>query len=536
MKLKRSIGFVGILFTAIGSMIGSGWLFGPFYAAKLAGPLAIIAWCIGGILMMFIAMTFAELASTMPISGGTARYAHFSHGTLVSFTMSWCGWLASIVVAPIETMALLQYLSNYLPWLVHDLGSTHILSSIGIVIAAVIMLFMCFLNYLGILWVTKTNNTIVFFKIAVPLLTAVTLLFLKFQPTNFSSQSIGLQEIKGMFSALPAAGIVFSLIGYNSAVQLAGETKNPQKMIPLAIIGSVSICTLLYAFVQVAFLGAVDLNSALGWEGLNFAMDNGPFAGLIAALGLTWLLVILYVDAILSPFGTALIFTSTAARFNTAMSQNGYMPQIMQKTTKKGVPFNAIILNYLIGLFLFLPFPGWQSMVEFLVSAFIISFAVGPIALVVLREKVPHIKRPFKVPFVSVFCLIAFYVCNLLAFWTGWEVIWRLLAAIGIGYILLFIYQKVPKTNVTHLFFHNAWWLIPYFLGLGTLSLLGSFKGGLNIMPFGWDFLFIALFTIIIFYLAKKISLEDKHITEMLSGVIEISHEESDTFSQSLKK
>lgn len=318
MALKRTIGPVGILFSGIGSIIGSGWLFGSFYAAKLAGPAAIFSWVIGGFMMMFIAMTFDELATMLPIPGGVARFSHFSHGSLVSFTMSWCGWLSSVAVAPIETMALLQYASNYIPWLVKDVGQTHLLTGEGIGVAAVLLFILCILSYFGIKWISRMNTTIVTFKIAVPLLTIIVLFITDFNVGNFTVQGFAPYGLKGIFTALPAAGVIFSFLGYNAAVQLAGEAKNPKKMIPFAIIGALCVTIVLYVFIQISFLGAVDLTSGMSRSNLDFSKDNGPFVGLALSLGLTWLVVILYADVIISPFGSALIYTSSSGRINLA--------------------------------------------------------------------------------------------------------------------------------------------------------------------------------------------------------------------------
>ena len=82
---KRSIGKISLLFTAIGGIIGSGWLFGPYYASQVAGPASLLSWVIGGVLMMLIALTFAELSAMLPLVGGVARFSHFSHGTFVQF-------------------------------------------------------------------------------------------------------------------------------------------------------------------------------------------------------------------------------------------------------------------------------------------------------------------------------------------------------------------------------------------------------------------------------------------------------------------
>src|SRR5262245_29050635 len=131
MALQRSIGTCGLLFAAVGGIVGSGWLFGPFYAAQFAGPASTLSWVIGGIFMIIIALTFAELFSMFPVAGVTVRFLQCSHGPLVSFTMAWIGWLSAAAVALIETMALIQYASNYIPGLMQKTGGTNVLTFAG---------------------------------------------------------------------------------------------------------------------------------------------------------------------------------------------------------------------------------------------------------------------------------------------------------------------------------------------------------------------------------------------------------------------
>lgn len=500
---NRVVGKTGLLLTAIGGIIGSGWLFGPFYAAQLAGPAALLSWIIGGILMMVIALTFAELSAMLPLVGGVARFSHFSHGTLVSFTMSWCGWISSIAVAPIETMALIQYASNYMPELVTKIGTTHDLTPLGIGVAALLMLMMCYLNHFGIRLVTRTNNSIVLVKIAIPIGAAFLFLFTRFEMDNFTSQGFAPFGLKGILAALPAAGVIFSFIGYTPAIMMAGETKNPQRNIPYAIIGSLLFCGAVYLLVQLAFIGSLDPSMIYGgWKDIEFKGENGPFAGLAMHLGMAWLAMILFIDAVISPFGTALVYTSASARMNLAMSQNGYMPSWMQKLNMNHSPTVAIWTNYLLGLLLFLPFSGWQSMVTFLISAFILSYAVGPISCSSLRKIMPDAERPFKLPCERFFAVSAFYFCNLLAFWTGWETFSKLLAAIIVGYLFLGLFFYTKEGRKLTLNFKSGLWLLPYYVGLGVISYLGTFGGGKDLIPFGWDFLIILLFSLVIFYLA----------------------------------
>ena len=152
-------------------------------------------------------------------------------------------------------------------------------------------------------------------------------------------------------------------------------------------------------------------------------------------------------------------------------------------------------------MFLFLPFPGWQAMVGFLVSAVVISYAMGPISLLCLRLQLPKEKRPFRLPFANVICVLAFYCCNLICYWTGWDTISKLAIAMGIGLVLLIVAYTRGLLTSTEFGFKGLAWLVPYLGGLFTISYLGAF-GGKGIIPFGWDFLVIGIFSLLILGLA----------------------------------
>src|SRR5476649_1724395 len=105
MQLRRRFTPLTMLLLSINGMVGSAWLFSPLYAAKIAGAAAIISWIIGGVLTIFIALTFAELSTFLPIAGGMARFAQLSHGTLASMVLSWVGWISCVTMPPIEVQA-----------------------------------------------------------------------------------------------------------------------------------------------------------------------------------------------------------------------------------------------------------------------------------------------------------------------------------------------------------------------------------------------------------------------------------------------
>lgn len=508
MKLQRSMSTLALLFTSVGCMVGSGWLFGAFYAAKIAGPASIVSWLIGGLLICFVALTFSELSTMLPLAGGIVRYSHFTHGTLVSFVMSWLAWLSCVAVAPTEVQAICQYSASYAPWLTHLVDGVPVLTGHGMVVATLLMLLMSYLNILGVKTLARYNNTITAWKLIIPFFTAVVIIYHRCYWGNIlgttTNGGFAPTGWHGILWALPSAGIVFSFLGFREATSMAGEAHKPGVAIPVAVIGSVFLCTVLYVLVQIAFIGALSPNMiALGWAHLSFTGDSGPFAGIAVSLGLSWLMILIYVDSLASPFGSGLIYTATTSRLNYAMSTNKYTPEWMLALNQKGVPARAVLVNFCIGLLLFLPLPTWQALVGFQSSAIVLAYGVGPLALLALRKQAPDWPRPFKLPMSYLLSVITFYICNLIAYWTGWHTLWRLMVGIVIGVVLLGVSRLFQKSEDKHgLEIKSALWLIPYMGGLCVISYLGTFGGGTKAIPFGWDFLVIAIFTVIIMQLA----------------------------------
>ena len=238
----------------------------------------------------------------------------------------------------------------------------------------------------------------------------------------------------GVLSALPLAGVVFSFIGFSPALQLAGEAKDPARTIPFSIVCAIGLVIVLYVVLQVVFVGALPASSyAGGWSHLHFAGDAGPIAGLLVGFGFMLWLKVIMIDAVVSPIGTAYIYTASTARMNIAMSDNGYLPSGMTWLNRYRSPWMAITTNYVLGMICFLPFPGWQSMVGFLVICFVLAYAIGPIACLTLRHTAPDLTRCFKVPFVNITTYAAFTICNLMIYWTGWSVVSKLLVVTFLG-------------------------------------------------------------------------------------------------------
>lgn len=507
MKLHRRFTPAMLLMISINGMVGSAWLFAPLYSAKIAGSAAIIAWVIGGLATAVVALTFAELSVLFPVAGGTAQIPQMSHGMFTSFILSWAAWLSSLTMAPIEVQAVLQYGSTYFTSLITINNDIPVLTGIGYVWAVLLMISFCVLNVVSFQGLIRSNFVLFTFKVVVILLVVGALMHTNFHTANFSGMHASLLSRsgwKGILAAVATGGIAFAFTGFKHGVELAGETKNPQVAIPLGIVGSVLCCLILYLGLQVAFIGALDPSAlSSGWHQLSFVGDVGPFVGLTAALGLIWLMNLLYIDAVVSPAGAGLIYVTSTARILYAMSKIGYVPKWLTYLNKQNFPVAAIIVNFCLGMLLFLPLPGWEAMVSFLVSGMVISYAIGPIALLSLRYELPDRKRDFKVPYAPVFCLAAFYFCNLLSYWTGWETISKLAIAmlIGVVFFMLAVFRgHIDKRDME---IKSSLWVVPYFAGLVLISFFGAF-GGKNLIPFGWDFIVIGIFSALILYIAVK--------------------------------
>lgn len=503
-NLARRFSPANLLMLSINGMIGSAWLFAPLYAAKIAGTGAILAWVIGGLATAVIALTFAELSVLLPMAGGTAQIPKFSHGNFASFMLTWIAWLSALTMAPIEVQAVLQYASTYFHSLIHTVNGVPLLTAIGLVWATILMLGMCILNIASFKGLVRFNFILFLFKVVVIALTVMTLLQVSYHPENFQSTHnlLSANAWHAILTAVATGGIAFAFTGFKHGVELAGEADHLQLSLPLAIVGSVLICLLLYLGLQVAFISALEPSLlSQGWDHIRFAGDVGPFAGLASALGLIWLLNLLYVDAAVSPLGAGLIYVTSTARILYAMSTIGFVPQFLTRLNKQHFPVAAIFVNFVIGMFLFLPLPGWQAMVSFLVSGMVISYAMGPIAVLCLREEFKDQPRAFRLPWANITCPLAFYFCNLISYWCGFDTIYKLAIAIGLGLAFFTLACIKGRLKQQNLDMKAAIWVLPYLAGLVLISYLGAF-GGKNIIPFGWDFAVIAVFSLAILKLA----------------------------------
>jgi len=507
--LKRSVGFWGLMFLSLGSIIGSGWLLGALNAAEAAGPASVLSWLLAAALLALLALTYAELGTTYPVAGGPGRVPYYAHGPFAGFTAGWAGWLQAVFIAPIEVLAAINYV-NSVDW-VHEhfnMMDGSLLNGTGIVVAIVLMIVFTTINLAGAKFLSESNTLVVIWKTVVPFLAALVVMGMKFDGGNFHRGGGFMPYgFHGVFAAL-TGGVVFGLQGFEQCVQLAGEAKNPQKDIARAVLAAMAVGAVLYALLQFVLVGAVDpANLKSGWFApLGESIGQyGAWYTLALAVGATWLAKMLLADAIISPAGTGIIYVGTTARLSYALGEEREMPSALTKTSKTGVPLVGILVAAVVGCIAFGPFKGWKELVEVVTAATAIMYGFGPISLAALHRLDPDRPRTYRAPAPKILLPAAFCSANLIIYWGGFATTWKLVVAMIVG-LVLFLIGAARQRTIENIKIRNALWMAPWLGGHVLLGYIGRY-GGENILPEWIDIGTVLAFSLAIFYLALRMTL-----------------------------
>ncbi|WP_027416552.1 APC family permease [Aneurinibacillus terranovensis] len=523
-KMHREIGTFALTMTGIGSIIGSGWLFGAWKASQVAGPAAIFSWIIGMIVIMFIALSYAELGTMFPEAGGMVRYAQYSHGSFVGFIAGWANWIAIVSVIPVEAVASIQYMSSW-PWSwarwTHQLSANNELTVPGLLLAAVLVIIYFLLNYWTVQLFARANTLITVFKFLIPGATIIGLMVTGFHSGNFSTGGgFAPYGWSSVLTAVATSGVVFAFNGFQSPINMAGEARNPSRSLPIAVVGSVLLAAIIYVFLQIAYIGSVTPDMlAQGWKHISL---NSPFADLALALNLNWLAVLLYLDAFVSPSGTGTTYTATTARMIFGMKGNGYFPEIFGRIHPLyGVPRPAMWFNLVVSfIFLFL-FRGWGKLAAVISVATIISYITGPVSVMTLRKIGENFHRPLKLKGLKVIAPIGFVFASLILYWARWPLTGQVMLIMIIGLPIYFYYEEKKQWKNFSQHFKAGIWIVVYLLYMTLISYLGSAKfGGTNVIPYGADMVVIAISSLIFYFWGVRSGQE----TEQLGKAEEINN------------
>ena len=515
--LRRSVGFYGLMFVSLGSIIGSGWLLGALNAAQQAGPASILSWILAAGMLSLLALTYAELGATYPVAGGAGRFPYYSHGPVAGFLAGWASWLQAVFVAPIEVLAAITYV-NSVAWvnlhfnMIYKIGpNAGMLNGLGFVVALALMVLFTAMNLAGAKFFSDSNTIVVIWKTAVPLLAIGVVAALHFDPDNFRAGG-GFMPFgfHGVFAAL-TGGVVFGLQGFEQAVQLAGEAQNPKRDLSRAILTAMAIGAVLYALLQIVMIGGLErANIAGGWAkplGTD-PSDYGAWYTLALAVGAGWLATLLIVDAVISPAGTGVVYVGATARLSYALGEEREMPSALASTNKNGVPVVSILVAAAVGSLAFGPFKSWSALVNVVTGATAIMYAFAPVSLAALRRVDRGRPRAYQVPMPRLVLPAAFCSANLIIYWGGFNSTWKLACAMLVGLLLFAAGAWHSRTGATHTV-RNAVWIGPWLGGHVLIGALGRYgDGASNLLPDWIDIAVVVAFSLAVFYWAISLTLD----------------------------
>ena len=504
---SNKISLSQLVLLGLGSLIGSGWLFGAWEASSMAGPAAIISWVIGFLVIGTIAYNYIEIGTMFPQSGGMSNYAQYTHGSLLGFIAAWANWVSLVTIIPIEAVSAVQYMSSW-PWHwakpMKHLMENGSISTYGLLAVYLIIVIFSLLNYWSVKLLTSFTSLISVFKLGVPILTIIMLLVSGFDTGNYG-HSIGTFMPYGsapIFAATTTSGIIFSFNAFQTIINMGSEIKNPEKNIARGIVISLTLSAILYIVLQSTFITSMP-SSMLhehGWSGINF---NSPFADMAILLGLNWLAILLYMEAVVSPFGTGVSFVAVTGRVLRAMEENGHIPKFLGKINKKyNIPRVAIAFNAIISMIMVTLFRDWGTLAAVISTATLVAYLTGPTTVISLRKMAPKMTRPFKANILKFMAPLSFVLASLAIYWAMWPTTAEVILIIILGLPIYFFYEYKMNWKNTKKQIGGSLWIIIYLIVLAFLSFIGSkeFKG-LNWIHYPWDFLVIVIVALIFYQL-----------------------------------
>ena len=323
-----------------------------------------------------------------PLSGGVVRFPHMAFGSFASYTIG-LDHLGRRRRRPrrSRSRARCSTRTKYAPFTdEHTVAgeTVHTLTALGYVVAVLLMAVFVVVNYFGVRWFARINNVAGVVEarhhpagdrrvLRHRRSTARTSPTTASRPTGWH----------GVFTAIATGGIVFSYLGFRQGIELAGETDNPRRNVPIAVIGSVLLTGVIY----VAAAGRLHRRARARRTWLSRRLGATSASPTTSARSPRWPRssgwagwpALLYVDAIVSPADTGLIYTTvTVADLLRDGAATATRPTALASTTDRGVPLVSLLVAFVVGLIVFLPFPSWQQLVGFITSATVLSFGSGP--------------------------------------------------------------------------------------------------------------------------------------------------------------
>ncbi|WDS36328.1 APC family permease [Pseudoxanthomonas sp.] len=510
-KFQKHLSLTDLTFIGLGSIFGSGWLFAASHVASIAGPAGIVSWIVGGVAVFLLGLVYCELGAALPRAGGVVRYPEYSHGSLLAWLTGFITLIAFSSLIAIEVEACRQYAAAWFPSLSQPGGSHPTLAGWLLQFALLVVFFL--LNYFSVKTFALANNIISVFKFLVPLLVIV-LLLSHFNGDNLHVQGFAPSGAAGVEAAISAGGIIFAYLGLTPIVSVASEVRDPQRTIPIALILSVAVSTVIYVLLQLSFLGAVPAGQiAGGWAGTDKAFAL-PYRDIAMALGMGWLATLVVCDAVVSPSGTGNIYMNATPRVVYGWARSsGFAPVLTKVDPKSGIPRPALWLSFGLSVFWTLPFPSWEALIGVVSAALVLSYAIAPVTVAALRRSAPGLDRPFRVKGLAVLGPLSFSVAALIVYWSTWATVSWLLGLQVLVYAI-YVLSRLPSPQARVRVLRQvrcSAWLIAFFLLVMLVSYLGTF-GGIGVIAHPWDTLCVAVIAFGIYHWGARTGLRSDEL------------------------
>jgi amino acid transporter len=214
---------------------------------------------------------------------------------------------------------------------------------------------------------------------------------------------------------------------------------------------------------------------------------------------------VIIIDAVISPAGTGIVYVATSARLSYALGEERELPSALTQTNQRGVPVVSILVSTGVGLLAFGPFKSWAALVNVITAATAIMYAFAPVSLAALHKVDGERPRSYRMPVPKLLLPAAFCSANLIIYWGGFDITWKLVCAMGVGLVLFAIGAWRAKTKA-YVTLRNAVWLLPWLGGQVLIGWLGRYGiGARSVLPNWIDITIVIIFALSIFYWAISV-------------------------------